>query len=1495
MPERWISWQFIITGGLAIVGFGRSIPCGAGGIATDGTLGAKQSFSGTDVSIPQGLGKTVGKNLFYSFSEFNVKAGQTVTFKEAQPNSLDNVISRVTGKSGSDINGTLRSTPGGHADFYLINPNGVAFGPKAQIDVPAAFHVSTADELKLKDGGKFSAADPGASTLSSAPPMAFGFLGTSKANNGLIKAAGSLGAKPIRTMDMVAGQIKVDPASTLSAPGGEIRLIALRGQGEAPAERLADHTLPLPQAAPSGKNAGPVSIGSLDTSGKGGGRIGIWGGAVKTGAISANNTGAANPAAKRTVEIHAGTLALAIESNGSRAGIAAQPQNSGKGGNIDVAVSGSFTLNSQIITSGFASAKSGDAGHVSLKTGGNLTIRNEDAFGNSSGIFTGSSGGTARSGNISVLADGNILIGSRGTLDTSTGTSKPAGNVTLHAMGNLSIRDGGAITSAAKFSTGDAGNIQIHVDRALTLRDGGLIRTSTFADGDAGAVDIETGGALAIDNAAGQSYAGIFSRAEPGSIGKAADITLKAHGGLLIDNHGFVGTLTGVFSQAAEKSTGDAGKLSIAVDHGALTMRGGTIASSTGGRGSAGQVEVRAADIHLGQGAAITAEALAGTGALEPSSGKTANLSVAAQGGLSLSGQSQISLKNGGVAAAPSEIKPGALTVSAARLTLDDSEITAATTGNVNAGPVTINAQSLSAMDASAISSSTSASGAAGRVTVRADTLSLDHSYITAEASATSAGRIEDAAQDGTRLEALRVDAANSLSLVNGSRISIRNDGTGAAAASLATLRLSAPILSLDGSQVTAATSGNQRAGNLAISAASLSAIRGTAITSSTSGQGAAGNITVEAGSLSLNGTAISAQALQGSSGQAGNLTVNAARLIRLANQAGISIKNEGHAANPGAVPEAKLAVDAALLELYGHSAISAETAGNARAGSICVGCGAPGLSLLAQDGASISSSTSGSGAAGDVRIVAAALSLDGAQVSAAALPGSGGQTGDVSVSATDSLRLANQGKVSIENAGQATHPASVRPGVLTLSAPDLELSGGLITAATSGKAGAGSIMVNAARSLDMAQGAAITSSTSGSGAAGDVAVTASRLALDHAAISAEALPGSGGQAGDVTVQANQSIRLGPGGVVSIANQGFTAHPRAAKPGRIEVKAPAIFMDGGTVDAATTGNVAAGSVRLRAADVLSARHGAEVTSSTTGAGAAGSVEVSAGRIALDASSIAAQAGPGSSGRTGDIAVNAADSLSLVNNSRISLANAANVDRPGKVAAGRIAVEAPEITLSASRIDAHVSGNVDAGRIAVSFGPSLTLKDNAYLRTTANTGDGGAIAVRGAGTLTLSNSGIETSVAGSGGNGGDILVAAENLLLETGLIRANAVSGRGGAITLDVQTLAASGNSLNGLDIGGADPLGKDAGSVLAWNPWLFGGNIVQAVSLSGISGTISLMAPQLNLSGALANLGTPRFRAPLLEGDACGLMEGSSLTVEGRGGLPRDSRDLTLY
>src|SRR5438105_5628707 len=150
-------------------------------IRTDGTLGRPAvGLTGPSFLITETLGRLAGSNLFYSFQVFNVGNTESATFTTTTA-GLTNLISRVTGGSPSQINGlvSVHSTNAA-PNFFFINPAGVVFGQGAQIDVPAGFHVSTANYLKFPDGNFY--ADPKAvSALSSAAPEAFGFLGTTRA------------------------------------------------------------------------------------------------------------------------------------------------------------------------------------------------------------------------------------------------------------------------------------------------------------------------------------------------------------------------------------------------------------------------------------------------------------------------------------------------------------------------------------------------------------------------------------------------------------------------------------------------------------------------------------------------------------------------------------------------------------------------------------------------------------------------------------------------------------------------------------------------------------------------------------------------------------------------------------------------------------------------------------------------------------------------------------------------------------------------------------------------------------------------------------------------------------------------------------------------------------------------------------------------------------------------------------------------------------------
>jgi len=131
-------------------------------IIPDATLGGESSrvIPGDIVDRIDG-GATRGSALFHSFESFNVGPGQQVYF--ASPAGIENILSRVTGLDPSQIDGMLGVD--GTANLFLLNPNGILFGPDAQLDVEGSFLASTRDRFQFADGTEFRAADPNAAPL----------------------------------------------------------------------------------------------------------------------------------------------------------------------------------------------------------------------------------------------------------------------------------------------------------------------------------------------------------------------------------------------------------------------------------------------------------------------------------------------------------------------------------------------------------------------------------------------------------------------------------------------------------------------------------------------------------------------------------------------------------------------------------------------------------------------------------------------------------------------------------------------------------------------------------------------------------------------------------------------------------------------------------------------------------------------------------------------------------------------------------------------------------------------------------------------------------------------------------------------------------------------------------------------------------------------------------------------------------------------------------
>ncbi|WP_242051651.1 filamentous hemagglutinin N-terminal domain-containing protein [Nostoc sp. FACHB-280] len=214
---------FLIGCNAIITGFVNSA---SAQIVPDNTLGNEASqllnVPGFPVQVIEG-GAVRGTNLFHSFSQFNVRGGEGAYF--ANPAGIQNILSRVTGTEPSRILGLLGVS--GNANLFLINPNGIVFGPNARLDVKGAFVGTTANSVLFPDGLQFSATDiQDSSLLSINIPIGLQFGSqpgsiTNQAVNGLI-----IGSS--RTLALVGGEITLDNG-ILFAPNGQIKLAAVGG------------------------------------------------------------------------------------------------------------------------------------------------------------------------------------------------------------------------------------------------------------------------------------------------------------------------------------------------------------------------------------------------------------------------------------------------------------------------------------------------------------------------------------------------------------------------------------------------------------------------------------------------------------------------------------------------------------------------------------------------------------------------------------------------------------------------------------------------------------------------------------------------------------------------------------------------------------------------------------------------------------------------------------------------------------------------------------------------------------------------------------------------------------------------------------------------------------------------------------------------------------------------------------------------------------------
>ena len=634
-------WKLWLVSSLAICGaITSSENCTFAQITPDGTLGAESS-----VVIPidpltnqiEG-GANRGANLFHSFEQFSVPANGETRFNNDL--IIQNVIGRVTGSSASSIDGLIKTN--GTANLFLINPNGIIFGPNASLEIGGSFLASTASSLNFADGTQFSATAPQTSPLLTVSvPIGLQFGPTpgsiinrsqaSRAVNSLESPAG-LQVQTGKTLALVGGNVLLE-GGNITAAGGLVELGSVAGNSLVslnPTEKgwalsyESVHNFQNIQLTPPA-NFNESGIPSyVDVSGEGGGKIQLQGRLIKltNSSLIADTTGGLQP----------GNLSLtgseSVELIGNATILATLTRSAGDAGDINIntrqlvvqdgaqvftltdgrGLGGKLTVNASESVKVIGSYPSpfsnryspssllsstvdeGNAGDLTINTrilliqdGARVSTEPSQTFDSISGQIIPPTG---RGGNLTVNASDSIeLSGTRpdGTPSGLSGITQGSGNSGDLSLttGNLIVQDGAIVTVSSE-GTGDAGNLQVQA-RSIRLNNEGKLTATTESGKGGGNIRLQDLGSLLL-----RGKSEISTNA--GGSGNGGNITINTDILATLENSDI----------AANAVEGRGGNIQIRTQGFIVSPDSDIVASSE--RGIDGVVEINTPDVDPSQG-----------------------------------------------------------------------------------------------------------------------------------------------------------------------------------------------------------------------------------------------------------------------------------------------------------------------------------------------------------------------------------------------------------------------------------------------------------------------------------------------------------------------------------------------------------------------------------------------------------------------------------------------------------------------------------------------------------------------------------------------------------------------------------------------------------------------------------------------------------------------------------------------------------------------------
>ncbi|MGI0494463.1 filamentous hemagglutinin N-terminal domain-containing protein [Alkalinema pantanalense CENA528] len=466
-------WDFLLgmLGGTIVLGSQSALAQSL--IVPDDTLGTQNSELPPVLQSPAlniiTSGAIRGNNLFHSFREFNVGEGSSAYF--LINSSVRNVLTRVTGNNPSEVLGRLgtflflgnQPVPS-NANFFLVNPNGVIFGPNSSLDIGGSVVVTTANALQFPNGELFSASLPTVpSQLLTVDPSAL-WYGTINAQNqgiivkssfldldGLIGQTSGLQTNLNRSLVLSGGEVVIENG-ILKAPSGNIQVAGLSQEGIVDLNYEGSNISITPDS-----NLMRADIAILKDS-----KIHIFG----------------------EEDISGGSILIYGNKIFVSDSFLSISRDSGNGdlGNIKINSTEGVLINKSSIVASLPNLTEGNAGSILLK-GRNISLIGS-SIASSSSSFSGNGKGNA--GNIEMIADESIHI-TRGPVSTvisdgklfevfdesslnSTigfGSAGKGGNIMLKAN---SIQVEYSDLDASTRTGGSAGNILLHAKFNIELK-----------------------------------------------------------------------------------------------------------------------------------------------------------------------------------------------------------------------------------------------------------------------------------------------------------------------------------------------------------------------------------------------------------------------------------------------------------------------------------------------------------------------------------------------------------------------------------------------------------------------------------------------------------------------------------------------------------------------------------------------------------------------------------------------------------------------------------------------------------------------------------------------------------------------------------------------------------------------------------------------------------------------------------------------------------------